>query len=200
MQHYTNADFRRILSDYPDEVTKEQFYRLCHVSKRVASFYLEQGFLPCKKRKTKTHKYIIKTADIVAFLRKRQNDPLAFSVPAGTSRKPIDPGAMKQKPKPKESPIDPAAWRTFLTDVLSNYPDVCNVLEINRICGYSKETILKWCEAEKFICFNINRTNRIPKKTFIDFMTSAEFCTIAQKSVKHLELLKRYDDWLKRTQ
>lgn len=196
MKHYTEADFKTILSDYPDTVTKEQFYRLCHVSKRVATFYLEQGFLPCEKRNTKTHKYLIRTADIVAFLKKRQNKPFAFAVPAGTSRKPVDPETVR-KPIPKESPVDLSSWRMFLSEALADCSDVCGVLEISRICGYSKETILKWCDAGKFTYFNINRAYHIPKKSFIDFMASTEFCMITQKQQKHLELLKRYMEWMK---
>ncbi|MDD4474290.1 MAG: helix-turn-helix domain-containing protein [Eubacteriales bacterium] len=195
MQHYTDADFKNILLEYPDEVTKEQFYRLCHVSKRVASFYLEQGFLPCEKRKTQTHKYVIKTADIVAFLKKRQDEPHQFQVPAGTSRKPVDAAAVIRKYIPKETPIDLILWKAFLSEKLIAFPDVCEVRDICRISGYSKETVLKWCLEKKFIFFNINRTYHIPKKTFIDFMASAEFSTIVQKQPIHLNLLSEYEKW-----
>jgi hypothetical protein len=194
MTQYTEYDFAKILVEYPVEVTKEQFYRLCHVSKRVATYYLEQGFLPCERRDTKTHKYLIKTADILAFLKKRQSDPSLFQVPAGTSRKPCEVGTAK-KPIRKEAPIDLAAWHLFLSEALSAHPDVCNISEITQICGYSKETILKWCEAKKFMFFNIRRTYHIPKKSFIGFMASSEFTAIAQKQPKHLDLLKAFGEW-----
>ncbi|MDR1765347.1 MAG: helix-turn-helix domain-containing protein [Lachnospiraceae bacterium] len=200
MQYYTNKDFKKILSEYPDEVTKKQFYRLCHVSKRVASYYLEQGFLPCEKRKSKTHKYIIKTADIVIFLRKRQEDPCAFQVPAGTSRKSVETeGAIKHRVS-KERPVDLTLWREYLNETLAEFSDVCEVREICRLCGYSKETVLKWCEAKKFIFFNINRTYQIPKKSFMDFMASTEFATIIQKSARHSELLKDFEKTQMRSQ
>jgi hypothetical protein len=169
-----------------------QFYRFCHVSKRVASYYLEQGFLPCEKRNSKTHKYLIRTADIVAFLKKRQEDPAAFGVPAGTSRKPTGTTTAKIT-LPKESVIDLARWGIFLTASFATFPDVCKVQEITRLCGYSKETVLKWCEAGKFVYFNINRAYHIPKKAFIDFMASAEFAMIAQKSARHSELLRAFE-------
>jgi hypothetical protein len=192
MKLYTESDFRKILLEYPDVVTKEQLYRLCHVSKRVATFYLEQGFLPCEKRNTKTHKYLIKTADIVAFLRKRQDDPLTYCVPAGTSRQPVGGETQRKKTAPRECPLDLSSWRAFLSEALADRPDVCSVPEITRICGYSKETVFKWCEAGKFIFFNINRAYHVPKRTFIDFMACAEFATIAQKSGRHWELLEAF--------
>ncbi|MDR2044241.1 MAG: helix-turn-helix domain-containing protein [Clostridium sp.] len=191
MHQLTDSDYMRILTDFPDKVTKEQFYRLCHVSKRVASYYLEQGFLPCEKRKSKTHKYLIKTVDIVTFLKKRQEDPTAFGVPVGTSRKPT--GTITAKiTLPKESAIDLARWGVFLTANFADFLDVCKVQEITRLCGYSKETVLKWCETGKFIYFNINRAYQIPKKAFIDFMASAEFTGIVQKSARHNELLRAF--------
>ena len=194
---YTDEDFKRILLEYPDEVTKEQFYRLCHVSKRIASYYLEQGFLPCEKKNTKTHKYLIKTADIVAFLKTRQENPFLYQAPAGMSRKPIEPQTTRNPLR--ESPIDLGTWQVFLSEVLSGFSDVCKVQELSRMCGYSRETILKWCEAGKFIFFDINRTYQIPKKSFIEFMASLEFATITQKQPKHLELLLQFENWLNPT-
>jgi hypothetical protein len=78
---------------------------------------------------------------------------------------------------------------------LADYPDVCSVQEVIWICGYSKETVFKWCAKEKFTCFNINRKYHIPKKSFIDFMATAEFTTIVQKQRKHLELLSKFEQW-----
>lgn len=193
--YYSEVDFRDILKEYPAVVTKEQFYKLCHISKRVASYYLEQGFLPCEKRKGKTHKYLIKTKDIVTFIRARQSDPMAYQAPTGISRQPVNADSAKINNRNYISTLELSLWRTFLTEVLADFPDVCNVREVVLMCGYSKETVLKWCEAEKFVVFNIRRTYHIPKKSFIEFMGSAEFDTIPQKQEKHIELLNRFDVW-----
>ena len=32
----------------PDELTMEQFYKLCHVSKKTARYLLRSGKIPCK--------------------------------------------------------------------------------------------------------------------------------------------------------
>ena len=38
---------------YPDEITKDQFYRICHISKKTASYLLESGIVPCRNSDTK---------------------------------------------------------------------------------------------------------------------------------------------------
>ena len=39
----------------PDELTMEQFYKLCHVSKKTARYLLRSGKIPCKYTGKRTH-------------------------------------------------------------------------------------------------------------------------------------------------
>lgn len=48
----------------PDEITKEQLYKLLHVSKRKAKWMLDEGIIPCVNRGTKTHTYLIRMEDV----------------------------------------------------------------------------------------------------------------------------------------
>jgi len=40
-------DYSFLLSKYPEFVTKDQFYRICHISKNTALYYIKNGFIPC---------------------------------------------------------------------------------------------------------------------------------------------------------
>ena len=52
----------------PDEITKEQLYKLLHVSKRKAKWMLDEGIIPCVNRGTKTHTYLIRMEDVRIYL------------------------------------------------------------------------------------------------------------------------------------
>ena len=39
----TQEEIMYLRTTYPEVITKEQFYKICHISKRTASFLLESG-------------------------------------------------------------------------------------------------------------------------------------------------------------
>ena len=66
---------------YPEVITKDQFYRICHVSKRTATYLLDNGFVPCTNTGKKTRKYKMRLDDVIDFLIKREENPLQFKAP-----------------------------------------------------------------------------------------------------------------------
>ena len=77
------------LKRYPEEISKEQMCRLCHISKRVAKYYLDNGVIPCRNSGQATHTYAIKTRDAITFLRRRDACPEAFRVSIRSGCKPF---------------------------------------------------------------------------------------------------------------
>ena len=61
-------------STYPDVITKDQFYRICHISKKTASYLLDNGLVPCTNSGKQTRKYKIRLDDVIAFLDARENN------------------------------------------------------------------------------------------------------------------------------
>ena len=58
----TKKERERILRDYPETISKEQFYKLCQISKNRARELLIRGIVPCQITRRATHKYVIATA------------------------------------------------------------------------------------------------------------------------------------------
>ena len=50
-------------NEVPDVITKEQFYRICHISKSTALYLLKSGAVPCEYSGKKTRCYKIKKDD-----------------------------------------------------------------------------------------------------------------------------------------
>ena len=64
----TKKERERILRDYPETISKEQFYKLCQISKSHARMLLTSGVVPCQITRRATHKYVIATVDVIAYL------------------------------------------------------------------------------------------------------------------------------------
>ena len=54
----------------PDVITKEQFYKLCHISKRTAMYLLRTGKAPCQYSGKQTRCYKIRKADMMQYMEK----------------------------------------------------------------------------------------------------------------------------------
>ena len=57
--------------DIPEVITKEQLYRICHISKSTALYLIKSGKIPCTDTGKKTRRYTIKKADVLAYLKER---------------------------------------------------------------------------------------------------------------------------------
>ena len=60
-----------LLKVLPETIPLEQMYQICRISKRKAKWLLVYGYIPCVNTGKKTHRYQIKTKDVVDFLKKR---------------------------------------------------------------------------------------------------------------------------------
>ena len=49
--------YESIRREYPEVITKDQFYRIAHISKATALFLLQSGKVPCKDSGKKTRRY-----------------------------------------------------------------------------------------------------------------------------------------------
>ena len=58
--------------DLPDTLSKEQFYKICHISKKTASDLLNSGKVPCIKSDKRTHKFKIRKSDAIEYLKHKE--------------------------------------------------------------------------------------------------------------------------------
>ena len=68
----------KILEDYPNGMTKDQFYRVARINKQHAKYLLDSGLVPCINTGKKTRKYHIATHDVITYLCDREDNPERF--------------------------------------------------------------------------------------------------------------------------
>ena len=71
----SSNSYQQILDEYPEYITKEQLYQICHISKKSAQNLLESGVIPCIDSGKKTHSFLIATDDVFDYLQRRESAP-----------------------------------------------------------------------------------------------------------------------------
>ena len=148
--------YQHILDEYPEYITKEQLYRICHISKKTAQNLLESGEIPCTDTGKKTHRFLIAAVDVVDYLRRRDSEP---------------------KPEPD------AGVAEQIRSALALYPDVLSVMQVSAITGRYPQTVTKWCRSQYIKSYSSGGKNHILKASLTDFLISRweEFQNIGEK-------------------
>ena len=170
------SDIRKMLQGYPSYISKEQFCKICHISKRTALRLLEDGSIPCKSNGKQTRKFQIALADVEAFLLKRQ------------ARIKINPREARNVYRPMSAEMK-SLLPHVVTDWLEPYPDVLSVDEVVQITGYGSSSVVKWCKKEDLQHYCIGRKFFVPKTWLQEFMLSERFWGIHVKSHIHRQSL-----------
>lgn len=179
--HNTDS-YLALLQVYPSEITKEQFYKICHISKRTAQYLLSNGIVPCKDTGKKTRRYTIKTKDVVQFLILRDEQPELYQIPFGACKAQCDSDYDNRLSHKLES-----LYRT----IIAPYPDLLSTDEVCKITGYYKSTVIRWCSKLYLFHYQIQGKYLIPKESLIDFMLGKKYRNIRMKSEKHKQILNR---------
>jgi hypothetical protein len=179
----TENYYNEVIQNYPEYITKDQMYRICHVSKKTCLFLLESGLVPNIDSGKKTRRFSIKTTDVVEYLRDRDDYPELYKAPDGFYKG----NGCKKAPSFDEvfTKDDFNRMRQYYENKLSNQLDVMTVEQIANFTGYCKNSVVRWCSKKELNNFFIRQRFHIPKEYLVDFLISKYFIGIAVKSVKH---------------
>lgn len=177
--------------ELPDIMNKEQFYRICHISKTTALQLLRSGKVPCQYSGKKTRCYRIKKADVQKYLEERAIFPERYIAPIGWYGK----GHMRTTKV--VLPMVHEDMTEYYISRLAAYPDVLTVQQIVDFTGYCKTAINHWCLWGWLKHFRRGRANMVPKIFFVEFLNAEHFRAINQKTAQHIKLLKGFRRWQK---
>ena len=132
----TQEEYQKILEEYPEELSKEQFYKLAHIGKRTAQFLLESGTVPSKSTGKKTRKYTISTADAICFMKNREQIMELLSLPMGRYAG----GSKSGKPS---SEIIEKMRRAYDKATMDDCLDALKAKDVCEITGYGEPALIK---------------------------------------------------------
>lgn len=177
-------DYSFLLNRYPEYVTKDQFYRICHISKNTALYYIRNGFIPCIDSGKKTRRYKIAIKDIIFFLEDRDENPEKYYLPNHYNN-PFLPCSIRRykfKPRPylyknhyKLKGINEVKdYKNYLELQFTDYPDMLISKQIQQVTGHSPSTIISWCKSGNVKYIKHHSTYLLQKKSVIDYLFNRE--------------------------
>lgn len=179
----SERNYSKLIRSYPKYISKEQMYKICHISKRTALYLLESGLVKSQSSGKQTRKYKIAMTDIVSYLKERELYPERYLAPEGWY------GGQTSV----FDPLPPEVFekmREFFISKLEPLPDVMGVQAVAEFTGYTDTTVVRWCASKSLHCFKIRGVYVVPKLSLIDFLMSNSFRRIRTKSDKHREFLR----------
>lgn len=189
--------YESIRRECPEVITKDQFYRIAHISKATALFLLQSGKVPCKDSGKKTRRYKIRTDDVILYLIDREINPANYRAPDCWYKGRSGPYKSRVTYRNELSEMDEKteeAFRSYITGQLDGYGDLLTVAEASEFIGYCDTSFHRWCAEKRIKAFNISGRYLIPKLCFVDFLASPYSYGITRKTWKHLLLIKTFLD------
>ena len=173
-------------NEVPDVITKEQFYRICHISKSTALTLLKNGTVPCEHSGKKTRCYKIKKEDVKKYLESKGKFPEYYTVPRGWYAN------SPTKPPYALSEDTTNKLYAYYAELLSDYKDVMLAQDIVKLTGYAKATINGWCAKGHLDSFEKENKYYIPKVFLIEFFCSTYFRSIIRKTSWHIQTINEF--------
>jgi hypothetical protein len=179
-------DYDYLCEQYPEVISMDQLYRICHISKRKAKWLLENGVIPCEDSGKRTRRFQIHLEDVITFLERWD---------AGLLQEAIPPGIFSSGGRTLEQPyqiLDSGALAAFLLERWADAPEVLTVAQTASLCGYGPSAINRWVRDGLVEAVSYRGHNLIFKESLADRLASYEGQTISARSELHKELLEEF--------
>ncbi len=186
-----NTRYDEIIENHPSTITLDQFYRICHISKRKAKWLLENGIVPCQDSGKKTRRFKIQTMDVVYYLQQLEVNPEEVQPPVGM----FNSGYYNHKKIVR--PITSANVRSFkvyITELWSLEPDILNISDIHQLTGYHPVTISHWLSDSKIKSIIVSKRRIVAKDWLIEYITKYTLSHPSYLSDKHRRLITAFLD------
>lgn len=187
--------YDEIRKQYPETISKDQFYRITHISKATALYLLQSGLVPCRDSGKKTRRYTIRMNDVIFYMIDREKHPEVYQAPVNwykkRSGKKLSP-ADCQNMSLKLSLRDKKVFRKYIEKRLEGYEDLMKVAEIVEVIGYSDTSIHRWCRDKRIKAFYVSGKFLIPKTSLVEFLLSQYSFDIKRKTGKHILLIRTF--------
>lgn len=186
------------------EISLEQLYKMLHISKRKASWMLNNGIIPCRIRPTKTHRYVVLLEDVEIYLQKQRK----------ARREEIPVGIFNAKPRKREvllnrQPVDTVTiaecyitladdckevFRAHVEKRLRYTADALDIDTTAEIIGYSRGMVLSHIQQKHIDAVRISGKYIISKVAIVDFLVSDIAFGIVHKSAWHMNTILMFSN------
>ena len=181
-------DYRYLRREYPETISMEQLYRICHISKRKARWLLEHGVIPCQDSGKQTRRFSIRLDDVICFLKQRDAGLLDDVIPQGIF------SSSSPHPVRSTSPVlDEGGLCAYLMKCWEDWPDMLTTRQASELCGYSVNALNRWRNLGQIQGVKYRNTLRYSKESLACWLASVKGQSIAVPSPQHREWMKVFE-------
>jgi len=194
----SKIEWNSLLTAYPQSMSKDKFFRICHISKRHAKYLLDSGLVPCVDSGKKTRKYTIRTQDVLTYLTDREQNPEKYRAPEGyyignsgkgRNRRRGKLASATQTVKFSFTDEEQTALYKEWEKQAEGYQDLLTVAEVCKLTGYTSKTVLSWCSRKGLVSFRIHGQYLAPKLSLLEYIAGKQATAIVRKSKKRCDVL-----------
>ena len=158
-------------------LSAEQTRKFLHISKRKCAFLLEHQIIPCEITDRKTHRYLVRKEDVLAYAEHADEIilPPVFSSAAG-------------KVRSAGAGPDPRIMKSRFLELWENKPDALTPADVQRLTGYTGSTVRQWIKKRKLRSVTVQGRSLVAKEWLAEFMAGYGM-RIWQKSEVHRRML-----------
>ena len=158
-------------------LSAEQTRKLLHISKRKCAYLLEHRIIPCEITEKKTHRYLVREDDVLAYAEHADEIilPPVFSSASGKSHR-------------KEP--DPRIGKSDFQRVWAKEPDALTPVDVQKLTGSTGSTVRQWIRKGKLRAVTVQGRSLVAKEWLAEFMAGYGM-RIWQKGEVHRRMLKK---------
>lgn len=180
-----STDYSYLLDEYPQEISLDQLYKICHFSKRKCRWLLEQGYIPCTDTGKKTRRFKIKMTDVVRFLTQLDSSSAKDIFP----RKIFSSQYYLHYQPPAYKYIPASTIRKHLRSRWANEPNALEVRDIVELTGYSYKVICQWLIDGNLKYVTTQCGKVVAKKWLIEWLTTYTRKKGSRLSAQHRQIM-----------
>ena len=184
----------KIRAEYSDVLSLAEVTKILKISKRKASWMLQNGYIESKNSGKKTRQYKIKIEALFEYMDKvERNDP-SVQIPLGlfntnTAKEKIQRIIQRSITSIHISLNDD--FKVWLDDEWFDIPEILSIADVSRITGYATATVQRWTVTKKLKSVMVEKKLITSKAWLIDFYYDTGL-KIKNKSDQHIKLLTQY--------
>lgn len=180
-------DYSYLRREYPETISMEQLYRICHISKRKARWLLEHGVIPCQDSGKQARRFSIRLEDVICFLEQRDAGLLGAVIPQG-----IFSNSSPRPVRPARPVLDEDRFCDYLLECWADWPDMLTARQASELCGYSVNALNRWWNLGQIQGMKYRNELRYSKESLACWLASAKGQAIAAPSQQHTEWMKEF--------
>lgn len=180
-------DYCHLREEFPETISMDQLYRICHISKRKAHWLLENGIIPCRDSGKHTRRFSIRLEEVIRFLELRDTGVLEEVIPHGAFS-----GGSSRPVCPARRELDEERLCAYLLECWQDWPDMLTTRQTAELCGYSLTTLNRWWSRGQVKGVKYRNELLYSKESLACWLASVKGQNIATLSKQHREWMKEF--------